>query len=431
MRSILPHNLTLLGVFLLAGLPSCRCSPPNPVPITMKVINATKSPLYVDATQNRLGLTVQRQVGGQLFGFDDLACECRYCTNVCSLSCSCPDAGVALVQRVDPGATAQREWGGVVQISGSTTCGDGTCLNQENAPLNETFSLELCYSTQKPSGTFNDAGIASGALVASAKTCVTKEFQVQDGVVEIGPQQGAACTTSADCKGADELCFGGSCTAGCPANDVPTSADYVLYVASPDNMGFFTQNPRPGSATGKQFTGTGTISSVVYAGSSIEVSLTRVGSTPGEQLTGKVTVQMPPSVGPPLKANTPVSVTVIDDGQTTPNRAVVIRSVVSNGILFAADMAQKGALLSASDLAPFVITSATVPFGCKQDDCGRFLYYERHIAQGASSIDLEPGKVGTLTLSDGDYTFLSVNNGNYPTTRCTVDDLRPWVMWHK
>jgi hypothetical protein len=392
----------------------------------MRVVNATKDPLYVDS--NSLGLTVRREVNGQFYGFDDQACVCRSCQSACDHTCLCPDAGSPMVRKVGAGDTTARDWDGVVQVSGSSVCtDDGTCLSPENAPLNEPFSLELCYAAQRPNGVqFNDAGVGLGRVPATSRTCVNKTFLLQDGVVEIGPQRGAACVTSADCKGTDELCFDGACTAGCPANDFPTlGSNWSLIVASPDNMGFFTQSPR---GTGKQFSGTGTITSVVYVGTSLQVSLTRPG-LPNEQLTGKFTVQLPPMTGAPLQVGATVDVTVVDDGQKTPTRAVVVRDPGNNTLLLAADMGQDGALLTAADLAPFTITSDETPIGCTQDGCGKQLFFSRTVSSGAVKVSVQPGKTGSLTLSSGRWTVLSVSNGKYPTTRCDFSEIRPWMMW--
>lgn len=395
----------------------------------MRVTNSTKDPIFLES--RTLGLTVRRDIGGQFYGFDDQSCECRMCARACDSTCSCPDAGVSRIFKLQAGGTSTRDWNGVVLVSGVSTCSSaGMCLDPENAPLNEPFSLELCFSNQRPTGVqFDDAGVGPGELPALSKTCVTKSFMIQDGVVEIGPARGAACTTTADCKGQDELCFDGACTAGCPANEYPElGSNWDLIVASPDNMGFFTQMPRPPS--GKQFSGTGTITSVVYVGSSLQVSLTRPG-LPNEQLTGKVTVQLPPMVGAPLQVGASVTVTVVDDGDKTPTRALVIRDSTKNTVLFAADMAQGGALLGAADLTPFSTATTEVPVGCRQNNCGRLLFFDRTWTWGASSVRAEPGKKVSLPLADGTWSFLNVTNGAYKTTRCEVTSIQPWVMWRE
>jgi hypothetical protein len=424
MRTFLAVTLLLSGL----GLTACRCSPPNPVPITLRVVNGSKDPIYVNAAS--LGLTVRRDLGGQFFAFDDQACDCGSCAKAYDSSCVCPDAGVGRVLRVSAEGSAERTWNGVVQVTGSSPwTGDGTCFEPENAPVNEPFSLQLCFAAQKPSGVqFDDAGVGLGQVPGTSRTCVTKQFMIEDGVVEIGPARGATCLSSADCKGADELCFDGACTSGCPANDYPElGSNWSLIVASLDNMGFFTRSPR---AVGNQYSGTGTITAVVYVGTSLQVAVTRPG-LPNEQLTGKFTVQLPPMTGAPLQVGAVVQVLVVDDGKKNPSRAIVVRDPATNTVLFAADMAQDGALLNDADLAPLRTENSQTPNGCRQGGCGRLLFYSRQFTSGAAAVSVEPGQKASLTLASGTYSFLSVSNGAYPTTNCDVASIRPWVLWRE
>lgn len=268
------HSFLIL-LMLLGVVSGCRCVPANPQPVTLRVINTTRSPIYVNGTGGKLGLSIKRDVGGSLYGFDDLACECRSCSNACNFGCSCPDAGVPSIRRIEPGSTAERTWDGVVQLSGLSNCSSEACLDQQNAPLNEPFTVELCFNVKKPTGVaFSDAGVGNGTFLDQTATCTTRQFAPQDLVVEIGPAVGSACTTTADCKGAGELCFDNACTTGCPANDFPTTgAEWVLTVANPDNMGFFEQGARGTRA--KTFTGTGTLVSAVYQSNTLLMSFSR------------------------------------------------------------------------------------------------------------------------------------------------------------
>ena len=277
MRAIVPTTFVppmrafVLGVLTVSGVlfASCRCSPATAVPITMKVVNSTKEPIYVDAVEGKLGLTVQRNVLGQLYPFDDLVCECRYCANACgACAFDCPDGG-AMVRRIAPGDVASREWDGVVQVSGLSQCLEGgACLNQENAPLNEPFVLKLCFMAQKPTGvtSFDDAGLAPGQIEVAAQTCVEKTFKIEDGVVEIGPERGATCVTTADCRGTDELCFAGSCTTGCPANAYPAPGSSNLVLS----MGNLSSFSRSTIARATKYSGTGTISATEYQGTTLQ-----------------------------------------------------------------------------------------------------------------------------------------------------------------
>lgn len=426
MRTSLLSALVVVGM----SVPGCRCSPAEPVAITMKVVNTTKDPIYVDERQHRLGLAVGREVAGQVYPFDDLACVCDFCANVCS-ACDCPDAGPALVRRIEPGAVAERSWDGVVQVSGTSACGD--CLDQENAPLNESFALRLCYQQQKPLGVlaFDDGGVAPGRVEAAGLTCTEKRFMLQDGLVEIGPERGASCATTSECPGAGELCFDGSCTTGCPANDFPAPTSANLWLKGDLGTGFFTESTRVGA---KVLTGTGTVTNVTFETSHVTtVYLSRSGSA-NEALKGTVKVTLPALASLPLAVGAKVSVVYLDNGEEQEglNRAVMFRDAATGQLLFAADMAQGGSLLTAADLAPLVVASGSEAVGCRVvGACGKHVYFTRRLSLGAVSTEVEPGQRGTLESSGGRWTILSVSNGAFPTRTddCPVADMRPWVVW--
>ncbi len=408
----------------------CRCSPANPQPVTLRVVNTTRSPIYLDATGGKLGLTVQREVGGTLFGFDDLACECRRCALSCDSSCVCPDAGVATVRKLEAGEKIERTWDGVIQLAGNSRCGDGTCLDPVNAPLNEQFTLELCFGVQTPSGVVFDGGVGEGQLPMVSRNCTTRQFAPQDLEVEIGPVRGSACTQPSDCRGADELCLDGACTTGCPANSFPAiGSDWVLHIANPDNMGFFEMTARD---VGNQFQGTGTLTAAVYQSNSLLLSFSRPGPVQGELLTGRVQVKLPVGTGAPIEVNRQVTATVLDDGDMkNPSRAFVLRDLASGEILFAADMAQGSRLLLTSDLSPFSVTDGTVAAGCTQDACGRFIQFPVVFANGAASVSALPGEQKALDVGTKRWTLLNVGNGFYDanTSTCPVTDLRPYAFW--
>lgn len=423
MRAFVLSVLTVSGVLL----ESCRCSPATAVPITMKVVNSTKEPIYVDAVEGKLGLTVQRHVLGQLYPFDDLVCECRYCANACgACAVDCPDGG-AMVRRIAPGDVARREWDGVVQVSGLSQCREGgACLNQENAPLNEPFVLKLCFMAQKPTGvtSFDDGGLAPGQIEVAAQTCVEKTFMIEDGVVEIGPERGASCVTTTDCKGTDELCFAGSCTTGCPANAYPAPGSSNLVLS----MGNLSSFSRSTTARATTYSGVGTISAIEYQGTTLQVHLSGL---PNELRSALLSVLLPPGAGVRLPVGASVSVTYFDNGQkgALANRAIVLRDAASKQLLLAADMAQGAPMLTDAELAPFSVSSGAVPLGCRTSTCGRYLYATRRLASGSDVIDVEPGDRGSLVLSDGTWTILSINDGAFAHGACDVSDMRPWVLW--
>lgn len=416
---------------LLMAVSGCRCSPANPQPVTMRVVNTTRSPIYLDATGGKLGLTVQREVGGALFGFDDLACACRQCDRSCDTTCSCPDAGSSSIRRLEAGEKFERTWDGVIQLAGNSRCGDGTCLDGVNAPLNEEFTLELCFGVQQPMGVIFDGGVGAGQLPMVSRSCTTKQFAPQDLEVEIGPQRGSACASSAECKGKDELCFDGACTTGCPANGFPSlGSDWLLNIASADNMGFFEMTAR---AKGNQYQGTGTLTSAVYQSNSLLLAFARPGSVAGEMLTGRVQIKLPVGKGAPLTAGRQVIATVLDDGEMrNPARAFVLRDLATSEVLFAADMAQSGTkLLLATDTAPFTVTDGTVAAGCTQDACGRFIQFPVVFGHASGSVSALPGQEQSLQVGSSRWTVLNIGNGSYDASAstCPVTDLRPFVFW--
>lgn len=423
MRGMLLTVVVLCGA---AALPGCRCSPQTPSPVTLRVVNAGVDPIYVDLTRGTLGLTLQRDVGGTLYPFDDLACECRQCDRACDSSCTCPAIGQDLIRRIGGGESAERVWDGVVQVAGLTSCGDGTCLSQVNAPLNEPFTLELCFSAQPPLGvSFEDGGVGAGQLPKVSQTCVTKKFEPRDGVVEIGPGRGAACESNAQCLALGGLCLGGSCTSGCPPNGFP---EWYLLIPSPENMGFFTQVPR---ATGNAFTGTGTLTSFLYTAERLELHLSRVDAATSETLTATLSMTLPTPAGAPLQTGAQVTVLVVDDGQPRPGRAFTIRDAVSGHLLLAADMRFGEPLLDATELAPVTVGHSGDIIGCRTDGCGKLLFTAATFSSEGKTLALDPGQQGDLELSAGRYRFLNVSSGSYASTRCDFTALRPWIFWRQ
>lgn len=428
--TFLPHMRRLLPLVVLACVTGCRCSPATPSAVTVRVKNGTRAPIFVDETRGLLGVAVQREVNGEWFSFDEAPCACLTCEHACESACTCPDAGVPTIRRIGPGEAFERSWSGVVQVSDVTTCGLGaSCLSPENAPLNEPFHAHLCWSSSVKGFEPGDGGLGAGVIPQVGLECADATFHPQDGVVEVSPPRGADCASSADCKGQGELCLSGSCTTGCPANDAPSLGDnWSLLVASPDDRGFFTVQPR---GTQTQYSGTGTLTSFVYVGTSMKLELSRTG-TIGEVLTGSLSVLMPPGHGAPLTAGTKVTVLVVDGGSSKnpSNRAVTVRDATSGALLFAADMAQLGPVLSAADLAPFGVANADAPTACRLDDCGRLLLFSTTFsAPGGAQTSVDPGKETSLVTSAGTYAFLNVSNGAYTSTRCTLDDVRPWALW--
>lgn len=424
-----PDMRVILFALLMMSVAGCRCSPANPQPVKLRVLNTTRLPIYLDGTGGKLGLGLQREVNGEQFPFDDLACPCRFCSNACDTSCTCPDAGTGKVVRLEAGASAERTWDGVVQLSGFNNCSTEGCLDQQNAPLNEPFTLELCFSAQKPEGViFGDGGVGNGALPRVTTTCTTRQFAPQDLEVEISPPRGSACTTTSECKGEGELCLDGSCTTGCPANTFPVvGAEWILTVANPDDMDFFQLSARP---QGNQRTGTGQLTSALYQSGRLSLSFSRPGALPGQLLTGGLQVTLPGGNGPALTVGRQVSLLILDDGDTSaPSRAFVMKDAATGEVLFAADMGQGGRLVLPTDLGPFNVEDGQEVVGCSLNSCGRLLYYSLRFERGADTLDLLPGDSGELSIGSSRWKFFNVSSGAYGKTTCPVKDLRPWVFW--
>jgi hypothetical protein len=150
-----------------------------------------------------------------------------------------------------------------------------------------------------------------------------------------------------------------------------------------------------------------------------------------EILTAQLTLQIPPGVSVPLPAASQVSVVLVDSGGTdVPNRGLVLREAGTGRLLLAADMARGGPVLTAADTSPFALSSGTVPVGCRQDGCGKLLYFPRTLDAGVAGASLEPGARATLVVPPGTYTLLSVTDSAYAgTTTCGVAEARPWMLW--
>lgn len=418
----------LLASFLIVSAAGCHCSPANPSAITLRLKNTSNGALFVDDTDGKLGMRVQRNVNGAWLGFEETpACSCQTCDQVCNGGCTCDAGAPDFVRRVMPGDTFERSWSGVVQVqalSGCSGAGSDTCLKPENAPLDEGFNLQLCYQLQVSGVDLPDGGRLAAPFPAAGQTCVDKQFLVGDGVVEIAPLKGSSCTSAAECIGPGELCFSGSCTAGCPDNGFPVlGAGWALRIAAPDDQGFFT------AEDGGVLSGSGSITSVLYNAGTMTVRLKRLGSA-GETLTGALYVTLPPGAAAPLTQGSTVSVRVIEASTDTnpDNRALVIRDATGS-LLFAADQAQQGTLLGATDTAPFTVSFEKPIVGCRPNECGKQLFFQTRFAAPPVDLALDPGKSALLTVPEGAYRVINVSNASFNTTTCKLYDIRPFALW--
>ena len=417
----------------VAALSGCMCTPSAPKPVTLRLKNTSRDTLYIDATDGRLGMVVQRSVNGSFVSFVETPrCACQACDAICSSSsCNCPAPTQTLIQRVAPEGVYERQWSGVVQLESTAGCGGfgGTaCLAPENAPYNESFNLHFCYALSATlTGVTTDGGAVEGALPSDVG-CVDRPFRIDDGVVEIGPQRGADCVTAADCKGTGEMCFSGACTASCPANTFPSEAESSVRIGV-DDRGFFTA-----TIDGKKTTyvGSGTVGSAAYNTSSLKIFLTRTGMA-GETLPATIDLDVPRAMQlGPLVAGQKVAVRIIDNSPTarpSSNVGLVIRDELGS-LLIVADSGLTTPNLAASDIAPFTVAFGGTPVGCRMTGCGKELFGEGTFSDGTKTVALGPGQMANIVNTSGTYRAVNVFGGEYVSTSpCEPKLIRPYIIW--
>jgi hypothetical protein len=417
---------------LNVALAGCRCGPDVPTPVTLRLKNTSRGDLFVDDSDARLGLRVQRRVGGEWLSFVEAPrCACQACELVCD-GCAC-DAGSTepLVRKLAAGQSLERTWPGTVQVSGTGSCSGSfvagpACLTAENPPVDETFRLELCYAPEASGAAEGDGGSVSGTLPAASVACVTREFKPLDGVVEVSPLRGADCTAHADCKGKGELCFGGACTTACPSTGFPeVGAAWQVRVQEPNDQGFFTVAQ---TDAGRLYTGTGKVGSVQYQNGTMTVWLERP-AVPAGTWRGAVFLTLPPGSSVPLSAGPTVVARLLDHSSATSydDRALTFREL-DGGLILAADSAQGRALLGAADTAPFSVAPGPDVVACQHDDCGKRLYYQTRFTGGPTEVLLEPGKTALSPVAGATYQLLNVADYRYESTFCPLKALSPYAI---
>ncbi len=421
-------------IFASAMLGGCMCTPSTPKSVTLRLKNTSRDTLFVDTTDGRLGMVVQRSVGGAWSSFVETPrCACQSCDAICTAgTCSCPEPTTTFIQRVPPDSTFERTWAGVVQTNSVTSCGgfgtETACLQAENAPYNETFNLHLCYAlTATLNGVSTDGGAVEGALPTDVG-CVDREFRIDDGVAEIGPQRGADCVTDADCKGMGEMCFSGACTASCPANTFPSEAESSVRIAI-DDRGFFT-TMRDGAKT--LYVGSGSVGSATYNTSSLRIFFTRTGMA-GETLTATVDLDVPrASQLGPLAVGQRVQVRIVDSSPTarpTSNVGLVIRDE-TGALLIVADSGLTTPNLAASDLMPFTVTFSGAAVGCRMTACGKEIFKTISFSDGTKTVKLEPGQMENIVNASGTFRAVNVFGGEYgAASPCEPKLIRPYILW--
>lgn len=426
----------LLLFFVAAlALASCQCQPVVPSPVTFRIENPLSIPIFVDATDGRMGLHLQRRVLGSWNEFvESPPCECLTCDRICG-GCACAPRGLSQVVKISAGGSLEREWSGVVQVEGRASCSGSlvqgpSCLTPENPPVNETFRVELCFAPSAPGAEAADAGEpVPGLLPVPSTECVQREFQVQDEVVEISPRRGADCTTHAGCTQPGELCFAGTCTTSCPANGFPeVGSQWQVSVNIGSDTGFFTQTQTGGATV---YDGTGTVGSVRYDNNVMRLQLKRpVESVPDKFYVASVNVILPSGAAVALSSGEAVSVKIIDAStdDLPGNEAITLRDS-AGALLLAADAALVRPLLGSAELAPFSVERGDGPVGCRDSDCGKNLFFTTRFTAGGETADAAPGQSVDLVALDQSWRVVNVSNARYPEdTWCTLGGLMPYVV---
>lgn len=427
------HVLPLIAVAV--ALSGCQCQPGSPTSVTFRIKNPLGTPIFVDATDGRMGLDVKRHVlGAWLTSVDQPpACECLSCDQVCG-GCECIPSVHGTVIKIDPGGTLERTWDGVLHIEGHGACGSAVvqgpaCKTNENAPIDENLRVELCFAPSSNGADDAEAGTAvPGSLPDQSTSCIEKDFRIEDGLVEIAPARGAICSTHGDCKGNGELCLGGSCTSACPATGYPElGTGWQVLVNEPTDMGFFTIHETSDAVI---YEGTGAIGSVRYDNDTMRLQLTRpVPGAPDKLYTASVDVILPSEAAVPLQQGETVTVKVIDAAEAMAgNRAITVRDR-GGTLLLAADSALQEPLLAGADLAPFTLSAGTEILGCHNTDCGKSLYFKTKFSAGIDEVQLEPGARADFTVGDQSYRLVNLSNSQNPSdTWCTLKGMMPYVI---
>jgi hypothetical protein len=425
----------LLFVVLTAAVAACRCGPDLPTAVTVRVKNTLSEPIWVDMTDPRLGVELQRRSGFDWASFaEERRCECQACDQICR-GCEC-DGGSPRVMKIAANSERERTWAGVIQESGSASCGaivgGRACLREAIPAVDETLRGQLCYALGPPPGTVDpgDAGVLlPGTINPDSRLCVTREFRVMDGVVELSPTPGAACTQHEQCRAdAGELCFSSGCTTSCPTHGFPAIGGAWDVNIAVNDMGFFASTTVGGNTV---YTGTGTVSSA-FPGPDLYLQRPAPG---GGFLTAQLTLNVPTGFLTAFSYGETLTVKVVEvPPRERDVRAVSIRD--SQGrLLFAADRAYLAPLLQAADTAPFGVTSRPEIVGCDFATCvaSSKRHYHRTGFSGASTdaggpLELAPGESATVVNGGITYKLLSVGNHRFLSPYCTVKVQMPYVI---
>jgi hypothetical protein len=423
-------------LLLCLAVTGCQCGTDTPTAVTFRIRNGTSQDVFVDATDSRVGLRVQRKVGEQWYTFvEEPPCPCLACGDICD-GCTCEDDEVIRqVQKVPAGQSLERKWIGFVQVEETASCRDfsgeeQTCLEPEVPPLDETFRLELCYAASVPGVGSVEGGVpVPGVLPDESTVCVQQEFTVSDGVVEIGPKPPPPCARDAECT-LPAVCLSEVCTTTCPAHDFPAvGGAWQVRVLAPEEQGvpgFFATSTTAGNR--RLSTGTGTLTSVRYSNGAMTLQLSRPAAPTGEHK-ASLSVAVPTQASVALRVGEQLAVRLVDASTTSipENRAITLRDSAGN-LLLAADPGLQGALLSNEDTRPFTVASLTSTVGCEDTSCGKRSFLKTEFRAGTAVLALEPGESEEVVAANATWYVLNLSNSAYRSTSCTLKSLMPYVL---
>lgn len=426
MRPVLPLLL------LASALPACSCSKSGadtPTAVTLRFTNTSDTAVYIDASDGDFGLVVTEQgsspTAPPYLETLPVACSCLTCDTVCSAagcpgqSCPTPVPANPQVELLPPGGAVERSWTGVYYQTSSEGCGalvgGQACLQHTNDFPDQTFTARICYALSVTGGQGADAGVPfPGILPAGDVICPQKDFQPQNGTVQLTPPPAQPCNPdagSAACP-SGQLCFAGLCSSGCPSNDFPQYGNgYYVNVSAPSGP-FFTRTDTTASTT---WLGTGTLTSVTYGGTTF-LALVRSGS-----LNGSVNFTLP-QIGSDccLEAYHPgetLTVEVVESPPNSGNRGVVIRDGTGQ-LVQLADMATTTPVLTPALTAPFTVTPLSDPQGCASvvPGCKAIYAATRFTTPDGAAPSVNPGQVVAVTTSGGNFRVANVANIGYLAT---------------
>jgi hypothetical protein len=429
----------VLALLLCLAVTGCQCGGTDtPTPVTFRIRNTTSQDVFVDATDQTVGLRVQRRVGDAWFTFVEAPpCPCLACEAICDGCTECNQAEpIRRVQRIPPGESLERAWTGFVQVDQTASCRDPSgelqsCLQPEVPPLDETFRLQFCYGASVPGVGSIEPGVAiPGVIPDESVVCVQQEFTVSDGTVEVGPKPSPPCTMDLECP-APAVCLESVCTTTCTAHGFPSvGGTWQVRVLAPEEQGvpgFFVTST--GTGNRRISVGTGTLTSVRYSNGTMTLQLARA-AVPAGEYKATLSIAVPAEAAVALKVGEQLSVRVVDASTSSlpENRALTLRDARDN-LLLAADPALLGAVLGPDDIRPFTaVATLAATVGCEDTSCGKRSFRRTEFRVGTAVLALKPGESEEVVATGATWFVLNLSNSGYRSTSCSLKSLMPYVL---